>query len=824
VESAWTQSPIIHVPGQGGMGNLNIAVTAGSKNQAQAALAWIGKVDGPDAVGGFFRLFIGVDEVLTVPLTGAGNYNFSYMCGTENMMFSLTSPHDGEYWYWHYTRTVTDLQAPQMEQRYEYAGDGSVKRISLVDQTSAPSTTYGPEKYVVEYFKDKVGRSHGKTVRTKQVDDESIHYTSDYQYDGRGRLIRERILRWDATFTRMVVTQDIRTTYDLGNNPTTIEFFDEYGLAYTETRTYARGYQLTDCAVTIPVVRQSGIYRVNYATTGSYTYDINNNITGTKLIDILLPDQGSLRLYYRSEWHFAYDGKNRLKSHYNTNSGGNKTVLWYDALGRVFQRSTMPISGITPEITLTRYVFDGSTLVQEHEWTATESEGSYVYSYNHITRDYLYQAGGIRQRESSDGYSFTDRFLVTDGGPITASIDKGITTNVIYNELSGSGTRQAGGSHWEGKLSNLFSPNNYLEDFGGSIVGPTAGHDPILVGGGHPVIVGLLPPGQGPLPRDASGCPLCCYGLYVSPYDYYSHFTSAGDCYGIFGGTTMGYQGILGVPDQESAKACWEEMCCSSCSKDSIYSDLKQTRCAAAEAAYNVTVNCNSECCSKERYDKLPRNSSLIGNHYAPSRQCGGHANLYNYYWGQFQNNHDFQFKNCSSNDIIEIKEAIRNICLSLNTTGCLSHCLYRKSLCLGFEMLCNSNLWIGYDTFFVCGNPSMVLDGYPFLVFLDKGLLTTSAVFHELVHSISNRLNFWTSELQAYNCMETCNDDLNAKGIRTYGYYQSGTFAHLIYENSLDGCCCTDLPGSCSRLVEYGIDYTVGVISASLWLDKFIK
>ena len=186
----------------------------------------------------------------------------------------------------------------------------------------------------------------------------------------------------------------------------------------------------------------------------------------------------------------------------------------------------------TKSSTLTRYVFDGSTLVQEHEWGATISESAYVYTYNHITRDYLYQSGGIRQRESSDGFTFTDRFLVTDGGPITASIDQGVTTNVTYNELAASGDRQAAGSHQNGKLSNLYSPDYFLEGYGGGTSGATAGFEPLIapiVIGGIIIIGGLLLGGliwwlthrhstkndqSDGAGQDSKGCPDCCWEFY----------------------------------------------------------------------------------------------------------------------------------------------------------------------------------------------------------------------------------------------------------------------------------------------------------------------
>jgi hypothetical protein len=43
----------------------------------------------------------------------------------------------------------------------------------------------------------------------------------------------------------MQVMNDIQTTYDLGRNPITVKVYDNSGWAYTETRTYAKGYQLT---------------------------------------------------------------------------------------------------------------------------------------------------------------------------------------------------------------------------------------------------------------------------------------------------------------------------------------------------------------------------------------------------------------------------------------------------------------------------------------------------------------------------------------------------------------------------------------------------
>ena len=63
-------------------------------------------------------------------------------------------------------------------------------------------------------------------MRDSQSDDDSIpgrrggRYEADYEYDGRGQLVRERIMRYDVVTGRMVTTQDTHTTYDLGKNAT----------------------------------------------------------------------------------------------------------------------------------------------------------------------------------------------------------------------------------------------------------------------------------------------------------------------------------------------------------------------------------------------------------------------------------------------------------------------------------------------------------------------------------------------------------------------------------------------------------------------------
>ena len=172
-----------------------------------------------------------------------------------------------------------------------------------------------------------MGRVARKIVRDTPLDENSTRFEVDYTYDGRGQLTRERIWRYDVVSEMMVVTQDIQTTFDLGRNPTGIKFSDNSGWAYTETRSYARGYQLVDFST-------SNATGVSVTASGSYTYDTNNNLLTTKLLAVT---RGTSTLATRRAWTFTYDNKNRLITYTNTtvNDVGN---LWYDGRGRVWQR------------------------------------------------------------------------------------------------------------------------------------------------------------------------------------------------------------------------------------------------------------------------------------------------------------------------------------------------------------------------------------------------------------------------------------------------------------------------------------------------------
>ena len=106
---------------------------------------------------------------------------------------------------------------------------------------------------------------------------------------------------------------------------------------------------------------------------------------------------------YRARWTFTFDLKNRMKSQTHEDAGNVRENLWWDGAGRVWQRwNDNSVSGDW-DADLTRCVFDGSSLAQEHKWFASENEDEWSYAYGYITRDYLRNLSGVRQRESADG-------------------------------------------------------------------------------------------------------------------------------------------------------------------------------------------------------------------------------------------------------------------------------------------------------------------------------------------------------------------------------------------------------------------------------------
>jgi hypothetical protein len=371
-------------------------------------------------------------------------------------------------------------EVPQIEWQYTYGGDGRVKQVAAVKTTNADDTTYGPQKYVVQFFHDDVGRLVRKVVRDNAKQDTiSTHYESKLEYDGRGQMVREQIIKFDAGSDRMQVMSDIQTTYDLGRNPITIKVYDKSGWAYTETRTYARGHQLTGFST-------SAAADVTISTHGSYTYDTNNNLTTTKKLDA---SRGGNQLAYRAEWTFTYDRKNRLKSHANTNASNVRGNLWYDGRGRVWQRWNDNSNTEDWDGTLLRFVYDGSTLAQEHNFDVAEVLNAWVYTYDDLTRDYLRQPGGTRQRERSGGND-TDYFLQANQGTLEYKVERSPVSETYARTERKSSLDQLPDSTFN-NISNLATPNGYIEMYGGSTSGSTAGFDGLVHMGGRHYLAGL---------------------------------------------------------------------------------------------------------------------------------------------------------------------------------------------------------------------------------------------------------------------------------------------------------------------------------------------
>jgi len=315
------------------------------------------------------------------------------------------------------------------------------------------------------------------------------------------------VWQWDDDEERMLVTQEIHTKYDLGRNPTEIKYHDAFGWALTETRSYARGYQLTGFST-------SARADITVDTSGSYTYDTNNNMRTTKSLDVnfMTAGSGNVRLVYRAEWTFTFDRKNRLKSFTNEGASNVRTNLWYDGMGRVWQRwNDDSVSGEWAE-TLMRYVYDGSTLAQEHEFLAS-GNGMWIYNYVRYDRDYLHKPDGVRQRSYVGPSSYTDEFLFRDMADIASKVTRGSSATVTRAPRMASGERQpendlAPTTSSFTDISRLGAHGAFTESYGGGTTNPrTQGFDALLQSGPvHqlPALGGMLlgsPPAGSPLPQ-----------------------------------------------------------------------------------------------------------------------------------------------------------------------------------------------------------------------------------------------------------------------------------------------------------------------------------
>ncbi|HEX9744149.1 MAG TPA: hypothetical protein VGB30_01870, partial [bacterium] len=235
---------------------------------------------------------------------------------------------------------------PGYQYIYEYDEGGQLKQVALYSTYNADSDQWGPQVYVVQYFYDDAGRIVRKRVIDNTVQETiNTRYETEWEYDGMGRITRERTLQYDSSADMMVTLRDEHKTYDLGGNVTEIKLYDVDGYAYTLTQTFAQGYQITDFSV-------SADSSVTSSTSGSFTYDTNNNILTTKEFSATRTSSGK-QLDYRGLWTFTYDRANRLKSYTNSQSGGSRGNVWYDSKG-------------SNDHFLSKYSFDGT-----YQWTLT---------------------------------------------------------------------------------------------------------------------------------------------------------------------------------------------------------------------------------------------------------------------------------------------------------------------------------------------------------------------------------------------------------------------------------------------------------------------
>jgi len=297
----------------------------------------------------------------------------------------------------------------------------------------------------------------------------STRYETEYEYDGMGRTTRERTLQYQAgTVDMEVILRDVQTSYDLGDNPTEIKFYDKDGWAYTLTQTFAQGYQITD-------VSHSAAADVTVNTSGSFTYDTNNNLTGTKEFDAV---RSSAQLAYRGNWTFTYDRANRLKSYTNTNSSNVRGNNWYDSKGKVWQRWTDNTSTSQWDNTLKRFVYDGGQLVQEHDWTVIDNFGTWVYTYADIDRDYQRHPGGMTQRQGTAA-SYTDYYMQNSAAAIEYKTERDPASATIARDERTKDFDQLAGSTFA-NISNLATSNSFIEMYGGGTGGTPAGFDGLM--------------------------------------------------------------------------------------------------------------------------------------------------------------------------------------------------------------------------------------------------------------------------------------------------------------------------------------------------------
>ncbi len=191
---------------------------------------------------------------------------------------------------------------------------------------------------------------------------------------------------------------------------------------------------------------------------------------------------------YRAEWTFTFDRKNRLKSFTNEGASNVRTNLWYDGMGRVWQRWNDNTSSGDWDETLMRYVYDGNSLAQEHEFTAS-GNGMWIYNYVRYDRDYLHKPDGVRQRSYVGPTSYTDEFLFRDMADIAAKVPRGSSVSVTRAPRMASGERTpendlAPTTSSFSDISRLGAHGAFTESYGGGTTNPrTSGFDALLLSG-----------------------------------------------------------------------------------------------------------------------------------------------------------------------------------------------------------------------------------------------------------------------------------------------------------------------------------------------------
>jgi len=534
--------------------------------------------------------------------------------------------------------------------------------------------------------------------------------------------------------------QDKRTTYDLGGNPTEIKFYDNDGWAYTETRTYARGYQLTDFSTSV-----AGDVTIN--TAGSYTYDTNNNLTGTKKFDA---SRSGSQLSYRAQWSFTFDNKNRLKTYENISAADNiRGNIWYDGKGRVWQRWNDNSSSGVWDANLKRFVYDGGTLVQEHTVAAEVIFNEWQYTYSDINRDYLRHPAGLRQREGTAA-SHTDYFMQADTGALEYKIERDPSAvTAERTERSASLDQIAGGSFTSG-LSNLATSGDYIEMYGNS----SSGFDSLVQKGGRHFLAGIemfsSRKGNGPytsIGGIGSPLPFSEGGETMpaqEPSDPYSHGSSSGgdsdssecpDCCWDWFLPVRSCVDSIG-----KSRQCWFKMCC--CNLMSLT--------VGVYPCGDPSINCHERCCKQSYFDSLPQATSVNG----ADDDCGGatKGKCWRDHWQYIKIDWADRY---SQKNKYDVQMLIETLCTKVSSSGCLSLCPWnQKALCDCVKKFCDCSytptIHIGYwETHY--WSPLN-----PFTIRLRHSASWTD-LFHELMHFCMHHKGLYNLETRAYGCEKLC-------------------------------------------------------------------